>query len=65
MAPFEKVGAEGRRVAHYQNVPRALAQVISSRLATMTELDSVLGAQDLYDLLEIAAVDAFNSRPED
>jgi len=26
----------------------------------MTELDSVLGIEDLYDLLEIISVDAYN-----
>lgn len=34
--------------------------VISSKLATLVELDTVLSAEDMYDLLEIAAVDAYN-----
>jgi len=41
-------------------VPKALAAVVSSRLATLHELDTVYGTEDLYDLLEIAAVDAHN-----
>jgi len=28
----------------------------------MAELDSVLGTEDLHDLLEIAAVDAYNKQ---
>jgi hypothetical protein len=36
--------------------------VISSRLATLVELDTVLGAEDLYLLLEIIAVDNHNAR---
>ncbi len=47
------------------NVPRQIAAVVSSRLASLVELDTVLGVQDLYDLLEIMAVDSYNSRPQD
>jgi hypothetical protein len=36
--------------------------VISSKLASKVELDTVLGVQDLYDLLEIISVDAHNQR---
>lgn len=31
-------------------------------MATLHELDTVYGTQDLYDMLEIIAVDAFNQR---
>ena len=34
--------------------------MISSRLATLKELQTVLGVQDLYDLLEVIAVDRAN-----
>jgi hypothetical protein len=34
--------------------------VISSGKATLVELDTVLGMDDLYDLLEIIMVDAHN-----
>jgi hypothetical protein len=33
---------------------------VSSRLATLTELDTVYGVEDVYDMLEIIAVDAQN-----
>jgi hypothetical protein len=46
-------------------VPRIIASVISSRLATLVELDTVLGIEDCYDLLEVAAVDAYNSQQKD
>jgi hypothetical protein len=42
------------------NVPRTIGAVISSRLATLVELDTVLGMEDVYDLLEIISVDAHN-----
>ncbi|OIQ97218.1 hypothetical protein GALL_207720 [mine drainage metagenome] len=53
-------GGGGRDLAGTPNVPRALAAVISARLATLAELETRLGAEDLYDLLEILAVDAHN-----
>ena len=43
----------------YINVPQTIGTVISSRLATLTELDTVLGIEDLYDLLEVISVDAY------
>jgi len=46
----------------YVNVPRALGAVISSRLATLHELDTVYGTEDLYALLEIVSVDSHNQR---
>ncbi|EDN2087171.1 hypothetical protein GHW83_16845 [Salmonella enterica] len=49
----------------YVNVPRTIATVISSGKASKVELDSVLGVQDLWDLLEIIQVDAHNQSPTD
>lgn len=34
--------------------------MISAKLATLHELQTMYGTKDLYDLLEIAAVDAHN-----
>jgi hypothetical protein len=34
--------------------------VISSKLATLHELQTVYGVEDLYNLLEIVAVDNYN-----
>jgi hypothetical protein len=36
--------------------------VVSSRLATLHELDTVYGTEDLYVLLEIISVDNHNQR---
>lgn len=38
-----------------------LGAVISSKLATLHELDTVYGVQDMWDLLEIVTVDNHNS----
>jgi len=43
----------------YVNLPQTIGTVISSRLATLTELDTVLGIEDMYDLLEVISVDAY------
>lgn len=44
------------------NVPRTIGAVISARLATMAEIETVLGMEDIYDLLEIITVDAYNKQ---
>ncbi len=44
------------------NVPRVIGVLISSRLATLAELDTVLGAEDVQDMLEVLTVDAHNKR---
>lgn len=33
---------------------------MSYRLATLVELDTVLGVEDMYNLLEIQNIDAYN-----
>ena len=45
-----------------QGLPRSIALVVSSRLATLHELQTVYGAVDLYDFLEVLAVDGNNAR---
>lgn len=36
--------------------------VVSHKLATLHELDTVYGSEDLYDLLEVIVVDGHNER---
>ena len=48
--------------ADYVNMPRSIGAVISRGLATLTELDTVYGAEDLYLMLEIISVDTHNER---
>ena len=45
----------------YLNVPRSIATVVSSRHATLHELDTVYSVQDLWELLEIITVDSYNT----
>ena len=44
------------------NVPATIHAVISAGRATLHELDTVYGARDLYDMLEMIKVDAYNER---
>lgn len=44
----------------YRNVPRVIATLISARMATLHELDTVYGIEDAYDMLEIVLVDNYN-----
>jgi hypothetical protein len=43
-------------------VPRSIGAVISAGMASLHELDTVYGLDDVYDFLEIMAVDAHNRR---
>jgi len=41
-------------------VPGIFGTVISKGLATLHEIDTVYGTQDIYDMLEVIAVDNHN-----
>jgi hypothetical protein len=41
-------------------VPQVIGTVVSRRLATLHELETVYGSQDLYDLMDIIMVDDYN-----
>jgi hypothetical protein len=45
----------------YTNVEPLTGAVVSLKLATLHECQTVYGMEDAYDLLEIAAVDAKNA----
>ena len=41
-------------------MPRTIAAVISAKLASLHELQTVYGVEDVYDMLEVAAVQVHN-----
>lgn len=41
-------------------MPQSIGRVVSQRMASMVDLQTILGAEDLYNLLEILAVDSHN-----
>ncbi|WP_338561897.1 transglycosylase [Erwinia sp. E_sp_B04_7] len=47
-------------LVNYENVPTTIATIVSSKLATLYELDTVYGTEDLWRLLEINTVDNYN-----
>lgn len=44
------------------NVPKAIAAIVVSGKATLHELDTVYGIEDMWDLLEIISVESHNQR---
>jgi hypothetical protein len=46
----------------YRNMPGVIAALVSSRLATLAELQSHYGVEDAYDMLEVLTVDACNQK---
>jgi len=42
-----------------------VATLISRRMATLHELETVYGVEDAYNMLEILRVDDYNNRPEE
>lgn len=43
-------------------MPAPIALVVSAGRATLSELSTSLGAEDLYDLVEIVMIDAHNAK---
>jgi hypothetical protein len=54
---------DGRAVHRmdYVNVPPSIGFVVTGGLATLAELQSVYGLEDLWDLIEIHAVNCHNA----
>ena len=42
-------------------MPATIGTVISSKLATLNELQTIYGVRDLYDMLEVVVVDRYNT----
>lgn len=47
---------------NYANVPRVIGTLISARVATLRELQTVYSVEDAYNMLEIINVDHHNER---
>jgi hypothetical protein len=53
-------GGSGGKFMSYSNIPDIIATVVSSKLATLHELQTVYGSEDLYNLYEIHLVNSIN-----
>lgn len=47
-------------MVEYLNIPRVIGALVSSRVATLRELQTVYGVEDAYNLLELVTVDGVN-----
>lgn len=47
---------------NYANVPRVIGTLLSARVATLAELQTIYSLEDAYNLLEIVNVDSHNER---
>ena len=56
------VGGRASKLIHCKNVPFSIEAVVTAKYATLHELQTVYGLEDLYDLLELVAVDKHNDR---
>ncbi|KNA29492.1 transglycosylase [Pantoea ananatis] len=54
------MGSDVVGLVKYENVPSTIATVVSSKLATLYELDTFYGTEDLWRLLEINTVENYN-----
>ena len=57
---FGPAGSGESELLEYPNIPGSIGRALSSRLVTLTELGSTLGLEDLWDILEVIAVNAHN-----
>jgi hypothetical protein len=57
-------GEDAGNYLQYKNVPRVIGILISSKMATLHELETVYDIEGAYDMLEILSVDAFNINKE-
>ena len=49
-------------LASYPNVTDPIGAIIGAELATLHELNTVYGAEDVYDMIEVLNVRAYNRR---
>ena len=58
---IRSAGNNARKLIEYQATTQAIATVVSSKLATLHELDTIYSVEDMWILLEINAVDRHNA----
>jgi hypothetical protein len=45
---------------HYANVPHSIGFALSSGLCSLIELQTVYGLEDMWDMIEVSAVNTHN-----
>lgn len=46
----------------FPNLPQTIGSIVATGKATLAELQTVYGLEDLYDLMEVCAVSSENER---
>lgn len=54
-------GGHQKQFAEYVNVPSSIGTLLSKKMATLHELDTIYGVKDVYDMLEIVIIDSYNN----
>lgn len=54
-------GGQQKGFAEYLNISAPVATLLSKRMATLHELDTVYGVRDVYDMLEVVTIDDYNN----
>ncbi|WP_019573359.1 hypothetical protein [Curvibacter lanceolatus] len=54
------LAARPRGLVEYENLSKVVGAVVTTRLATLHELDTIYGVEDMWLLLEIAQVNSHN-----
>ena len=54
-------GGPQKGFAEYLNLSAVIGTLLSKRMATLHELDTVYGVRDVYDMLEVITVDDYNN----
>lgn len=49
-------------LVEYKNLPRMIGAVISSKMATLNECETLYSVEDIYLMLEVMSVDMHNRR---
>lgn len=62
MIDFGPGGFGNSRLLEYVNVPRTIGVVLSQKMATLHELQTVYSLEDVYDMIEIIMVDNHNQQ---
>ena len=58
---LEIFGQRSPKHLDYVNVPRIIADLVTSKICTLHELQTIYSAEDAYNLLEILNVNAANA----
>lgn len=54
-----------QKLVYPENIPFNIYVLVSKKIATLYELQTVYGVEDLHDLLEVLAVETYNESLKD